>query len=117
MNKYYTDGSSTIGVRSAYVVVDENENHIHGEVSYAPNEKTNNEEEYNGVIKALELCHAGDIVYTDSLLVVNQIYGKYKVKVEHLKPLCLKAQELVKEKGASVMWIDREKNLAGKYFD
>jgi ribonuclease HI len=115
--KYYTDGSSTIGVKSAYAVVDENGRYVCGEQTLSPNEFTNNEEEYRGVIKALELCKAGDIVFTDSLLVVNQIYGKYKVKKEHLKPLCQIAQELIQKNGASVIWIERENNLAGKIFE
>jgi ribonuclease HI len=115
--KYYTDGSSTIGVKSAHCVVDENGKVLYYEEQTSPVVFTNNEEEYRGVIYALRLCNAGDIVYTDSLLVVNQIYGKYKVKVPHLRPLCKKAQELVKEKGASVIWIEREKNLAGKRFE
>lgn len=115
--KYYTDGSSTIGVKSEYVVVDEEGKHVYGKRTFSPNEFTNNEEEYRGVITALKLCNPGDIVHTDSLLVVNQIYGKYKVKVDRLKSLCKLAQELVKEKGASVIWIEREKNLAGKVFE
>jgi ribonuclease HI len=117
MKKYYTDGSSTIGVKSAYVVFDEQGKYVDGLTTLAPNEFTNNEEEYRGVIKALELCQAGDIVFTDSLLVVNQIYGKYKVKKEHLKPLCQIAQELIQKNGASVIWIERENNLAGKFFE
>jgi ribonuclease HI len=118
--KYYTDGSSTIGVKSAYVVVDERGKVVSMFETYnngGKREFTNNEEEYRGVIHALELCNPGDIVYTDSSLVVNQIYGKYKVKKEHLKPLCQKAQELVKQRGASVVWISRDINLAGKIFE
>lgn len=115
--KYYTDGSSTIGVKSAYAVVDENGRYVCGEQTLSPNELTNNEEEYRGVIKALELCKAGDIVFTDSLLVVNQVSGKYKVKKEHLKPLCQRAKYLRDEKCAFLNWIEREKNLAGKLFE
>ena len=121
--KYYTDGSSTIGVKSAYVVVDENGGVIDYQETSPVSSNTprdyfsNNEEEYRGVINALGRCYPGDIVYTDSLLVVNQIYGKYKVKTEHLKPMCQVAQDLVKETGATVVWIERENNLAGKIFE
>lgn len=117
MKKYYTDGSSTIGVKSAHAVVNEKGRTIEYVEVKAPNDRTNNEEEYLGVIAALRLCHPGDVVFTDSLLVVNQIYGKYKVKKEHLKPLCQIAQELIQKNGASVIWIKRESNLAGKFFE
>ena len=115
--KLITDGSSTIGVKSAYCVTDETGKVLSVEESYAPDDKTNNEEEYRGVIKALSFCNPGDVVCSDSLLVVNQINGRYKVKVEHLKPLCQRAKELLKEKGVIVTWIRREENLAGKIFE
>ncbi|MFA5340338.1 MAG: reverse transcriptase-like protein [Clostridia bacterium] len=115
--KFYCDGSSTIGVKSAYCVTSAIGNILKSETSYAPNDKTNNEEEYRGVIAALKLCSAGDEVCTDSLLVVNQISGRYKVKEPRLKPLCEQAQHLLIEKKAAITWITREKNLAGKVFE
>jgi ribonuclease HI len=119
--KYYTDGSSTIGVKSAYCVTDEHGKIMSFQETSLYNGKqfnyTNNEEEYRGVIEALHFCSPGDIVYTDSLLVVNQVYGKYKVKAEHLRSLCQQTKDLLKEKGVSLMWIEREKNLAGKIFE
>ena len=53
---YYTDGSSTIGVKSAYCVTDENGKVLITQWSMSPDDKTNNEEEYRGVISALFLC-------------------------------------------------------------
>lgn len=114
--KYYTDGSATIGVKSEHCVVDENGTIIVRATSCHP-EKTNNEEEYLGVIDALAWCLEGDEIYTDSLLVVNQVKGLYKVKKDSLKILCEKVKERLKEKKATLNWIEREKNLAGKVFE
>lgn len=119
--EYYTDGSSTIGVKSAYCVTDEQGKIVSYQETTLYNGKqfnyTNNEEEYRGVIEALHLCSPGDVVYTDSLLVVNQVDGKYKVKADHLRALCQQVKDLLKQKGASLMWINRENNLAGKVFE
>ena len=115
--KYYADGSSVIGVKSAYCVVDETGKVVDYAESNSPNDRTNNEEEYNGVISALKLCSAGDIVCSDSLLVVNQVRGLYKVKKSHLRPLCNQVIDLMEQKGVSLMWIPREENLAGKIFE
>jgi ribonuclease HI len=117
--RYYTDGSSTIGIKSAYCVTNEVGTVLKLQqtlpVAGIP-EFTNNEEEYRGVIAALELCSASDQVLTDSLLVVNQVRGLYKIKKPHLKPLCNKVKELLILKNANLVWIPREENLAGKVF-
>jgi ribonuclease HI len=52
--KYFTDGSSTIGVKSAHVVTDETGKVLAFEELKAPNELSNNQEEYRGVITALK---------------------------------------------------------------
>lgn len=58
-------------------------------------ETTNNVAEYEGLL--LGLRHARDLgatevqVLSDSQLMVKQIRGEYKVKAEHLKPLCTQA--------------------------
>jgi ribonuclease HI len=114
--KYYTDGSSTIGIKSAFCVTDE-KGIIKELIETVNNPFTNNEEEYRGVIAALELCEAGDIICTDSLLVFNQVNGKYKVKQPHLKPLCDKVKYLIDKKCSFLKWIPREENLAGKVFE
>lgn len=78
---FYTDGSSTIGVKSSFCVTD-GKGVVIQKVDSDLNPKTNNEEEYRGVIWALENAKDGDIIYTDSLLVVNQINGLYKGKYD-----------------------------------
>jgi ribonuclease HI len=113
---FYTDGSSTIGIKSAHCVTNDKGTVLAIEEITGDDVRTNNEEEYYGVITALELCSEGDAVLTDSLLVVNQVKGFYKVKKQHLKPLCDKVKELLILKSASLKWISREENIAGKVF-
>lgn len=112
--RYYTDGSSTIGVKSAHCVTDES-----GQIliyNETPQYLTNNEEEYRAVIAALKICQDGDEILTDSLLVVNQISGKYKITKPHLKKLCDEARQLLSDKNVKLLWVEREQNLAGKCF-
>ncbi len=84
---------------------------------------TNNQEEYNAVIAALEelVCFSGGIfgdendevlIKTDSELVVKQLTGVYKCRKPHLKPLKDRALELIKEcpMKISIQHIHREYN-------
>lgn len=62
---------------------------------------TNNIGEYTGLIKGLEKCIEMKIfdvkVEGDSLLVISQVKGEWKVKQEHLKVLCNQAKEIAKQ--------------------
>ena len=64
---------------------------------------TNNVAEYRGLLAALEWArahgHAGVHVRSDSLLLVQQMRGVYKVKNAGLQPLHAKAQALAREIG------------------
>lgn len=75
--------------------------------------KTNNELEYYAVLSALELAKDGDIIYSDSQLVVNQIAGTYKLKAENLREFYDKIIYLLKEKKVTIQWVPREENVAG----
>lgn len=71
---------------------------------YAPLGKaTNNVAEYNGLLAALRwaLEHGHDRVHirADSLLLVEQMRGNYRVKNEGLKPLYYEAQHLAGQVG------------------
>jgi len=117
---YYTDGSCQIGVKSAHIVTDDKGNILGKRESTSDNGETvntNNVEEYQGVIMALEICSPGDSIFTDSQLVANQISGKYQVSAEHLIPYCEKAKALARQKGVYPQWIPREKNIAGIIFE
>ena len=81
---------------------------------------TNNMAEYEALVRALrrarEMATGTVFVYTDSLLVANQILGKYKVKNDRLKAYALEVQGVVKSfDGFEIRYIPREENrLADK---
>lgn len=64
---------------------------------------TNNVAEYNGLIAALQWAIDQNLtaitVKGDSLLIIEQMRGNYKVKNEGLKPLHMKARMLVMQIG------------------
>lgn len=84
---------------------------------YLGEKRTNNWAEYEAVILALqklrELGFEGETIEfkLDSLLVVEQINGKWKVKEPTLKPQVARVRELLKNFGSySFTHIPREEN-------
>jgi ribonuclease HI len=76
---------------------------------------TNNVAEYNGLLAALDWCveHGATVVLvrSDSLLLVQQMRGVYKVKHEGLKPLHGRARLLAHQIGkVTFEHVPREKN-------
>jgi ribonuclease HI len=71
---------------------------ILGEVARGIGETTNNVAEYTAVIEGLSLAQElGARTVTlrsDSLLLINQLIGRYRVKSEHLQPLHRRARSL-----------------------
>lgn len=69
------------------------------EIGGAIGEATNNVAEYRALIAGLELASNWGIesidVRLDSLLLVKQVAGEYRVKAEHLKPLHREAMRLL----------------------
>jgi ribonuclease HI len=86
-----------------------------GEESRYLGETTNNVAEYQAIILGLELALKLGVknlhVSADSLLVVQQLRGAYRVKTPHLLPLWSQAQKMLQEFDASVIsHIDRSLN-------
>lgn len=76
---------------------------------------TNNIAEYNGLIAALTWAVDHDVnaitIKGDSLLIIEQMRGNYKVKNEGLKPLHMQARMLVMQIGnVKFEHVPREKN-------
>lgn len=76
---------------------------------------TNNVAEYHGLIAALQWAVDHDLksiaIKGDSLLLIEQMKGNYKVKNEGLKPLHLRARMLVMQIGdVSFEHVPREQN-------
>ncbi len=85
------------------------------ELSGALGTATNNVAEYHGLIAALQWAADHDVtalaVKGDSLLLVEQMRGNYRVKNEGLKPLYLRAKMLVMQIGnVSFSHVPREMN-------
>ena len=97
----------------AYLINDDGT--VLAELSGALGVATNNVAEYHGLIAALQWAADNDVtalaVKGDSLLLVEQMRGNYKVKNEGLKPLHMKARMLVMQIGnVSFAHVPREKN-------
>jgi ribonuclease HI len=97
----------------AYIV--SSDGTVLAELSGALGVATNNVAEYTGLIAALQWAADHDVtamaVKGDSLLIVEQMRGNYKVKNEGLKPLHMKARMLVMQIGnVSFAHVPREKN-------
>jgi probable phosphoglycerate mutase len=84
-------------------VVQDSAGGIVAELQGALPHATNNVAEYNGLLAALDWCaeHGGTTVHvkSDSLLLVQQMRGVYKVKHEGLKPLYGRARLLAHKIG------------------
>ncbi len=69
-----------------------------GEIARGIGETTNNVAEYTAVIEGLEL--AAELgartveLRSDSLLLINQLTGRYRVKAPHLQPLHRRARSV-----------------------
>jgi ribonuclease HI len=77
---------------------------------------TNNVAEYTALLVALEVAEARGAreveILSDSLLLVEQLRGRFKVKAEHLKPLFAEAIVRAKRfRTFSIRHVRREKNL------
>lgn len=115
--KLYTDGGSRGNPgpsASGYVVLDMQDNIVFEHGVYL-GVTTNNQAEYQALklgLEALRAMSAEDVhVYMDSLLVVNQILGKYKVKNRDLWPIYEDIKQLAKTfKSISFTQIPRELN-------
>lgn len=77
---------------------------------------TNNQAEYNALLIGLELTiknmMVNDtlVIYSDSLLLVKQIQGDYKVKHENLIPLYIKAKKILSLLKFDIKHVLRDKN-------
>ena len=84
---------------------------LHGSLGIA----TNNIAEYRGLIAALQWAVDNNVteitIKGDSLLIIEQMRGNYKVKNEGLKPLHMQARMLVMQVGnVKFQHVPREQN-------
>ena len=82
---------------------------------------TNNELEYLALVYALQYItnnykRRNITIYSDSLLVVNQINGKWRITTPTLLPIWNKCMKMVTDK-IKIKWISRDFNEAGWVLD
>jgi ribonuclease HI len=116
----HTDGGSRHNpgpAASAYVIQEETGRVVH-QAGHFLGQATNNQAEYQAVVLSLEWLTQNKFANTsldyflDSLLVVNQLSGLYKVKDRQLSGLVLKIHQLIKTGGFLVRYhyVPREQN-------
>ena len=117
MTNVYVDGSGK-GTFGYYIEDDEVSKVIHG-----VDVKTHNVAEYMAIVAALKECvkreYENITIYSDSLVVVNQINREYAVTKDHLRVLAIEVWTILealkaKNVSVSIVWIPREQNKAGK---
>lgn len=118
----YTDGSANLDLKTSghgYVIYKDKKVFSEG-IGYSRKGLTNNEEEYNGVISALEALLIIKfetkpdkvILKSDSELVVKQLTGVYKIRKTHLQLLAKKVKSLISDLAipVEIMHIPRDEN-------
>jgi ribonuclease HI len=121
----HTDGGArgNPGPAGIGVVIEKN-GKLLAEFGETIGEATNNVAEYTAVIKALQCLntkgeHTGDITFVlDSLLVVNQLMGKFKIKDTKLQILAAQVKSLERVFGGKVIYmaVRRELNKRADFF-
>lgn len=101
---------------SGFIIYDEDTPVWQGYKKVSEN-NTNNYAEYMGVILGLEEAYKNKIEFLhikgDSLLVINQLLGKWKITSDNLKPLYEIAKSLLsKIKIVKISHVKRDKNVA-----
>jgi ribonuclease HI len=78
---------------------------------------TNNELEYLALEYGLKYINNNYpkkkvVLYSDSMLIVNQVNGKWRITTKTLLPLCKRCLNLLGS-NVSIRWIKRDMNKAG----
>ena len=109
--KIWVDGGNS--KTGEYCIVTEEGN----EIRHKEKRSTNNTLEYKAMLAGLELSNDGDIIYSDSKLVVCQLNGWWKINHDHLRELCQKCRDVLEYKNVTVRWIPRKHNRAGRFLN
>jgi hypothetical protein len=108
---YYCDGSGWNGTACRYMVVDEDDIVI--ERSELKVRLTNNDMEYLAVKAACDCAEDGSVIFTDSMLVVEQVNGNFRTSAKFIDSRDY-IIDMMQKKGLLLRWIGRDNNLAGK---
>lgn len=114
MIKVFTDGGSrgNPGPAAAGYVVFDDAGNIRQKCGKYLGVATNNEAEYQGVIEALTALPDLELAFfLDSLLVVNQLNGLWKIKEPRLRDLLMQVKQLENNRKITYTHVPREKNF------
>jgi ribonuclease HI len=113
----YVDGAArgNPGEAGAGVVFKDASGGVVEKIALYLGKATNNMAEYKALLLALQRARELGVeslqVYSDSELLVNQINGRYRVRVPHLQKLCQEAIRLLRDFGdVNISHVPREKN-------
>lgn len=113
--KLFFDGGFRPTTKKAafgWVLLDKHDDVVHKRAKMLPPKTTINEAEYSGLIDGLKYLNENRIddvkIFGDSLLVVNQLKGSYRVKAKNLEKYHKKAKELIGKR--QITWIKRTEN-------
>jgi ribonuclease HI len=107
----------------SYVIAVDGENRVHESIEFEDRGPTvtNNEAEYMTLIRALTVLEdilaenaktATVQIYGDSMLVISQLAGRWKVKKESLRPYHAEASKLLSQFGrVALQWHDRSNSV------
>lgn len=94
------------------MLVDKHDEVVHKRAKRLPPKTTINEAEYSELIDGLKYLNENRLddvkIFGDSLLVVNQLKGKYGVKAENLMKYHAMAKRLIGKR--QIAWIKRDAN-------
>ena len=116
MYKIYCDGASRSNPGEASIGVSiQNDEQEVDTIAKKIGVATNNVAEYEGLRTALDYCDKNNLksvqIYLDSLLVVQQVNGKYKVKSKNLKDLYNQCTDLIEKiDNLEIHHVPREQN-------
>jgi ribonuclease HI len=141
---FYVDGQSqgneqnnrprNARIAIAYAESSDSVDHSKLRIYWQPiGDKTNNEAEYQALLRALALIAEKRaekttgrvptsvnemLIRSDSKLVVNQVNGKWQVEDPKLIDLRSKAADLIRRLGSvRIEWVPREENYAGLWLE
>ena len=116
MYKIYCDGASRSNPGEASIGISiQNAEQEVDTIAKKIGVATNNVAEYEGLRTALDYCDKNNLknvqIYLDSLLVVQQVNGKYKVKSKNLKDLYNQCTDLIEKiDNLEIHHVPREQN-------
>ncbi len=118
MSKYYIDGAGWNGqVSKVCITKREKGFNRWNKIIIYQYKLTNNEAEYYALIETLKEVEDGDIIYTDSQLLVGQLIKGWKINYKHLQRLVNIAKPLIEGLHIKLIWVNRENNYAGKVLE